>query len=160
RLLEDYVELWPGHIGGSLCGGSAMSEKPGSTIGFERLRNRYFAATDRDEFVRSLTASARPQPPNFERIVELNRGPLITSAPAVAQVTPDRARELMAEGATLIDTREPHEFDGAHVPGSINVTSVKAGVGTRAAWMVDPGSPIVIAAPGDAAGAEAVLMLQ
>src|SRR5213078_4615865 len=42
RLLEldDGVEVWPGHIGGSLCGGGGMSEKPVSTIGFERRFNR------------------------------------------------------------------------------------------------------------------------
>ena len=38
--LDDYVEVWPGHIGGSLCGGAGMSETPGSTIGFERRFNR------------------------------------------------------------------------------------------------------------------------
>src|ERR671911_243099 len=43
RLLEfdDFVEVWPGHIGGSLCGGAGMSKKPSSTIGFERRFNRF-----------------------------------------------------------------------------------------------------------------------
>lgn len=158
--LDDFVELWPGHIGGSLCGGAGMSEKPGSTIGFERLRNRYFPASDREEFVRSLTESTRPQPPNFKRIVELNRGPLITSAPPPEPIAPARAQELAGEGAALIDTRETHEFDAAHVPGSINVTATKAGVGTRAAWMTDPSSPVVIVASSDEEGEEATLALQ
>src|ERR687887_2907509 len=37
RLLEheDFVEVWPGHIGGPLCGGPPRGEKPGSWIGFE-----------------------------------------------------------------------------------------------------------------------------
>src|SRR3954463_4182111 len=41
RLLElpDRVEVRPGHIGGSMCGGSGMSEKPSSTIGSERAVN-------------------------------------------------------------------------------------------------------------------------
>src|ERR671923_1488136 len=56
RLLEheDFVEVWPGHVGGSLCGGAAMSEKPGSTIGFERRFNPLLQVDEEDEFVRRL----------------------------------------------------------------------------------------------------------
>src|SRR5919106_2673373 len=38
RLLElgDFAEVWPGHIGGSLCGGAGVGGKAGATIGFER----------------------------------------------------------------------------------------------------------------------------
>ena len=49
RLLEldDFAEAWPGHIGGSLCGGAGMSEKPGTTIGFERRFNRLLRLRER-----------------------------------------------------------------------------------------------------------------
>ena len=57
-----------------------MSQKPDSTIGFERRFNRYLAIEDEDEFMRTLTEEQTPQPPNFERIVELNRGSLLTEA--------------------------------------------------------------------------------
>jgi hydroxyacylglutathione hydrolase len=36
-----------------------------------------------------------------------------------------------------------------HVPGSINVTMVRAAVGTRAAWVVDAESEVVVAAASD-----------
>ena len=41
RLLEldDGVEVFPGHTGGSLCGSARMSETTSSTIGFERASN-------------------------------------------------------------------------------------------------------------------------
>lgn len=67
--LEDFVEVRPAHIGGSLCGGANMSRKPDSTIGFERRFNGYLRIEDEGEFVRTLTAEHTPQPPNFERIV-------------------------------------------------------------------------------------------
>jgi hypothetical protein len=35
-LSGDTTELWPGHLGGSLCGGPGMNLKVSSTIGFER----------------------------------------------------------------------------------------------------------------------------
>jgi hydroxyacylglutathione hydrolase len=152
RLLElpDFVEVWPGHIGGSLCGGAGMSKKPLSTLGFERRFNRYLALQDEDEFVRELTAGRRPQPPNFERIVELNRGPLIVSRPALEPFAPARVRELVDGGAILIDGRTPREFDSAHVPRSINVTMSESAVGTRAAWVVDSDTDVVTLAASDA----------
>src|SRR3954469_12087715 len=41
RLLDlpETTEVWPGHIGGSMCGGAGMSEKPSSTLGRERRVN-------------------------------------------------------------------------------------------------------------------------
>jgi hydroxyacylglutathione hydrolase len=151
RLLElgDFAEVWPGHIGGSLCGGAGMSEKPGTTIGFERRFNRLLASDDEDAFVRALTGSLAPQPPNFKRIVELNRGPLITEAAQLDALAPAVVAERLEAGATLVDGRDTRAYDAAHVPGSINVTMVRAAVGTRAAWVVDPESEVVLAAATD-----------
>jgi hydroxyacylglutathione hydrolase len=147
--LGDHAEAWPGHIGGSLCGGAGMSEKPGSTLGFERRFNPLLRAENEDEFVRALTDDLAPQPPNFRRIVELNKGPLLTEAAALEPLAPARVREYLERGGTLVDGRDPHEFDAAHIPGSLNVTMVKAAVGTRAAWVVDPEREVVVTAAGD-----------
>jgi hydroxyacylglutathione hydrolase len=151
RLLEldDVTELWPGHIGGSLCGGAGMSEKPSSTIGFERRHNGLLGLGE-EEFVRRLTSELEPQPPNFERIVELNRGLLLTAATRLEPLAPERASELVKTGATLIDGRDPREYDAAHAPGSLNVTMTHSGVGTRAAWVVEPESEVVVVAASDA----------
>lgn len=149
RELDDFVELWPGHIGGSLCGGSAMSEKPDSTLGFERRFNPYLAIDTEKEFVARLTGELGPQPPNFERVVELNRGPLIIAPATLTALTPDRVRELLDGGAVLVDGREPREYDGSHVRGSVNVTALTAGVGTRAAWVVEPQAEVIVAAASD-----------
>jgi hydroxyacylglutathione hydrolase len=150
RLLElaDHVELWPGHLGGSLCGGSGMSKKPSSTIGFERRHNQLLGLSE-EEFVRRLTSELEPQPPNFERIVELNRGPLLTQATPLEPLAPERAQKLIEGGATLVDGRDPREFDAAHAPDSLNVTMVESGVGTRAAWVLDPESEVVLLAASD-----------
>ena len=152
RLLEheDFVEVWPGHVGGSLCGGARMSEKPGSTIGFERRFNPLLRIGDEDEFVRELTADPQPQPPNFERVVELNRGPLVTETTSLEPLAPAGARALLDGGAVLLDGREPREFDAVHVPGSLSVTQTHAGVGTRAAWVVELDADVVVLAASDA----------
>jgi hydroxyacylglutathione hydrolase len=146
--LEDFAEVWPGHIGGSLCGGAGMSQKPASTIGFERRYNRFARLAEEDEFVRALTGQLAPQPPNFRRIVELNRGPLLTDAAPLEPLAPARVKEVLV-GGTLVDGRDPREFDAAHVPGSINVTMTRSAVGTRAAWVVDPDVDVVVSAATD-----------
>jgi len=158
--LPDFVEVWPGHIGGSLCGGAGMSEKPLSTLGFERRFNRFLKIDDEQEFVRELTGDVQPQPPNFERIVELNQGPLIEVAHPVEPLAPARVQELMGAGVTLLDGRSPREFDSAHIAGAISVSMVKAAVGTRAAWVADPDGAVLVAAASDADAGRMVHMLE
>ena len=158
--LEDFVEVRPGHIGGSLCGGANMSQKPDSTIGFERRFNDYLQFEDEGEFVQTLTSEQSPQPPNFQRIVELNRGPLLTEATPAETLLPERVKQLVEAGAVVIDGRDEREFDAAHVPGSINVTMNQSSVGTRAAWMMDPESEIITTAEGDEDARRMVCMLE
>jgi len=158
--LEDFVEVRPGHIGGSLCGGANMSRKPDSTIGFERRFNDYLRIKDEGEFVGTLAAEQTPQPPNFERIVELNRGPLLTEATLPKPLLPQRVKQLVEAGAVLVDGRDQREFDAAHVPGSLNVTMNQSGVGTRAAWMLDPESEVIVSAEGDEATRRMIPMLE
>src|ERR687884_715842 len=67
RLLQlpDECEIWPGHLGGSLCGGPGMDMKVSSTIGYERRHNSLLAETDEGRFVERALAVLAPQPPNF-----------------------------------------------------------------------------------------------
>ena len=149
KEFKDFVEVRPAHIGGSLCGGANMSRKPDSTIGFERRFNDYLRFDEEDEFVRTLTSEQTPQPPNFERIVELNRGPLITEATPLKPLLPQRVKELTEADAVVIDGRDQREFDSTHVPGSVNVTMNQTGVGTRAAWVLDSEIKVIVTAEGD-----------
>src|SRR6187402_3236180 len=75
RLLEllDGVEVFPGHVAGSLCG-AAMSSKASTTIGFERRFNPMLNSEGEDAFVSASGLTRSPRPPNLDRIVALNRG--------------------------------------------------------------------------------------
>jgi glyoxylase-like metal-dependent hydrolase (beta-lactamase superfamily II)/rhodanese-related sulfurtransferase len=141
--LRDDVEVWPGHIGGSMCGGAGMSEKPSSTIGREKRANAYADVDDVELFVHRLTGSLAPQPPRFERIVELNRaGP-----PAEAAPLDPLPASALPEGALVLDGRPPRDFDSRHIPGSLNVSTAFDGVGTRAAWVVEGDEPVYVTDP-------------
>ena len=61
--LGDDVEVWPAHVGGSLCGGGALSGRTVSTVGQERDANRAFGLADEAAFVTSLTQTLPRGPP-------------------------------------------------------------------------------------------------
>jgi glyoxylase-like metal-dependent hydrolase (beta-lactamase superfamily II)/rhodanese-related sulfurtransferase len=149
--LEDHVEVWPAHIGGSLCGGSGLSGKASSTVGFERRHNPLLGL-DEGSFVEGLTTELPSRPPNIERIVELNRRAGGRPPRAPGRLSGDALLSLLA-GATVLDSRVPGEFDDGHVAGSINLPVASAGAGTRAGWALDPEAGVVIVA-GDMAEAE------
>src|SRR6185436_8428682 len=90
----DDVEVWPGHLGGSLCGGPSIDLKVSSTIGYERRHNALLGVTDENEFVARATANLRPQPPNFRSIVALNRGPLRRQTVDAHPLTPRQIQQL------------------------------------------------------------------
>jgi len=162
RLLElpDHVQVFPGHIGGSLCGGARMSEAPGSTIGYERRANPMLSISERSRFVQAATEGLAPQPPNFRRIVDLNRGPLLDRPAPLGTLTADEAAAVLDGGGTLIDSRAPVQWMAGHVPGSLSVTIVHATVGSRAAAAVDPASPVIVAAETDAQAHEVAARLE
>ena len=143
--LDDHVEVWPAHIGGSLCGGTGLSGKASSTIGFERRHNPLLGL-DEGSFVEGLTAELPSRPPNIERIVELNRRSRGASPREPEPLTGDALLSLLGTGATVLDSRIPAEFDAGYVAGSVNLPVSAAGVGTRAGWALDPEDPVVIVA--------------
>src|SRR5918911_125777 len=49
--LPGEVEVWPGHLGGSMCGGPGMDLKVSSTIGYELAHNPALQVTDEERFV-------------------------------------------------------------------------------------------------------------
>jgi hydroxyacylglutathione hydrolase len=156
--LPPEVELWPGHLGGSMCGGPGMDLKVSSTIGFERAHNATLAIDDEDEFVRAALATLGPQPPNFRNIVAVNRGPLVQDGADAHPLAPRQLDRRRAEGALLVDVRTELQFDEAHIPGSVCITALRAGFGTNLAWLADPAQDVVFIGRDDADGLRAAAL--
>lgn len=70
--LPDWVEVYPGHIGGSACG-AGISPNPFSTIGYERRNNELATEPDAEAFTDRLLAEQSPPPAEFDEIYESNR---------------------------------------------------------------------------------------
>jgi hydroxyacylglutathione hydrolase len=147
--LGDGVEVYPGHVAGSLCGAS-MSSKPSTTIGFERRFNRSLLQS-RDDFMAVATGPQPPRPPNMDRIVELNRGPFLGTQPPAPHVAD-------AGDAVVLDVRDRHVFAAGHRPGAVNVPVDASSFGTRAAFVL-PERTILIHAADEAQGKRAAQRL-
>ncbi len=142
--LPDACEVWPGHLGGSLCGGPGMDMKVSSTIGFERAGQPLLRERDEDAFVRIALATLGPQPPNFRNIVALNRGPLAKEGVDAHPLTPRQVEQAHREGALVVDVRTELQFDEAHIPGAVCITARRAGFGSKLAWIAEPDQPLVL----------------
>ncbi|HEY6396112.1 MAG TPA: MBL fold metallo-hydrolase, partial [Solirubrobacteraceae bacterium] len=145
--LGDHVEMWPAHVGGSLCGGAGLSAKTSSTIGFERRHNPLLAA-DEDQFVLGLMGGMRPRPPSVDRIVAINQSPDVRSPRKPARLSAADVLGLLGTRVAVLDGRLPSDFDEAHLAGSLNLPLSSPGVGTRAGWILDPQESIVIVSRG------------
>lgn len=151
RLVElgDGVEVFPGHVAGSLCG-AAMSSKASTTIGFERRFNRALQGKLSD-FVAAALGPQPPRPPNMERIVELNRGELVGAQPPLEQL------DSVSGDAIVLDVRPTEPFAAGHHPGAVGIPVGGSNFATRAAFVL-PERPLVLHATdaqesGHAAGA-------
>jgi glyoxylase-like metal-dependent hydrolase (beta-lactamase superfamily II)/rhodanese-related sulfurtransferase len=154
RLVElgDGVEVYPGHVAGSLCG-KAMSSKASTTIGFERRFNPALAQDDLVLFVAEATGISAPRPPNMERIVELNRGPFVGAQPPVEEIT------APPDGSRVLDVRPVTAFAEGHLPSALSVPISGTRFSTKAAFVLDAG-PIVVAATDEEEAMDAVRGLQ
>lgn len=153
--LAPETEVWPGHLGGSLCGGPTMDLKTSSTIGYERRHNPLLAEQDEERFVERALASLGPQPPNFKAVVAMNRGPLLTAGVEVLPLAPRQLEQRRRDGALVVDVRTDIQFDGAHIPGAVAITMLHAGFGTKLAWIADREQEIVLVGRDDEDAREA-----
>ena len=151
RLLElpDGVEVFPGHVAGSLCG-KTMSSKGSSTIGFERGFNPALQIELEDEFVAESASISAPKPPNMNRLVELNRGPFVGAAAPVCELP------APPEGATVLDVRPAADYLAGHRHGALNVPVSGTSFATKAGFLLDHESPIVVQADSAAEAERAV----
>ena len=157
--LEDDVELWPGHIGGSLCGSAAIDHKTSSTIGFERQHNRALGFPSAEAFVEDAVATLGDRPPNMEQIVALNRGPLVELLGSPTPLTPRAVEAAIEEGAVVVDARTNEQFDEAHIPGALSASAYDTGFATKISRVVPPDADLIVVAASDGYEQEAAELL-
>jgi hydroxyacylglutathione hydrolase len=134
--LGDDVQVYPGHVAGSLCGGN-MSSARSSTIGHEREANDALRFRDVQEFVLVSASVSTPRPPTTELVVALNRGPWVPLPPEPPELAD-------AGDATVLDVRPFTDYTAGHVPGAISVPVSAASFSTKAAFVLLPDEQVVL----------------
>jgi hydroxyacylglutathione hydrolase len=142
--LDDAVEVWPGHIGGSLCGGADLSQKPSSTLGYERRANRFLAIAGEDEFVERVIASLPPRPPQVERVAELNLAAALPELEEAPLLGAAELARLIEAGGAVVDVRSADSFDAGHLAGAVNLPLAGGSIGTRAGWLIPADRPLAV----------------
>ena len=152
RLVElsDGVEVFPGHVAGSLCG-AAMSSKASTTIGFERRFNPALRG-DLADFIDARVGPQPPRPPNMEQIVQLNRGGLLGAQPPLEPV------DALPTGAIVLDVRPTELFAAGHHPGAVGIPVSSSGFATKAAFVL-PERPVVLHASDEEEAVDAARAL-
>ena len=161
-VLDDRIEVHPGHGSGSLCG-AGIGNEPHTTIGQERRFNKMLQHPDRDAFVAAVLADLPDTPPYFPRMKKVNQegppllglvngynGPPVMSAAAAAAA--------IRSGAMLIDLRGASAFAERHPIGALNL-AYGTKVGYWAGWVLPADARIVLLAADDRQAADAARQL-
>ncbi len=142
RLLElsDGVEIYPGHVAGSLCG-AGMSSKRSSTIGFERSFNRTVGDRVGGRVRRGVDSRGRAA---SEHGTDRGAEPRAVRR----RRRGDPACERRGGGA-ILDVRSAEEFAAGHAAGAFNVAVASGGFPTKAAFALPAGERVVVHAASD-----------
>ncbi len=145
--LPDYVEVYPAHGAGSLCG-RAMGAKWRTTIGYERNFNPSLQIKDKSEFIQSVTQDMPPPPDHFSRCSDINRhGPaLVADLPTLEELSPGQFKKRMSAANTvLLDARGYHAFAGQHIPDVWHL-DLNGNFPTFAGWVLPTDKDILMIA--------------
>lgn len=139
RLAEfpDYVEIYPAHGAGSLCGKS-MSDRSTSTLGFERSFNPSLQPKPEEAWIKDLRNQMPAAPRHYQYIKRLNvEGP---------KVEKESLKELQNwdAGSFILDTRDPVSFAKSHVKGAVNIPLAGASFCNWVEAVVPEERPIVL----------------
>jgi hydroxyacylglutathione hydrolase len=120
--LPDWIELYPTHGAGSLCG-TGIGGKRWSTIGFERRHNPALGQPDADAFTRFILEDQPSVPAHWRHMRPINQAgatPMADLAAPRPMVAAEVAHAA-AHGATIMDIRDPDLFAAGHISGALSV---------------------------------------
>ncbi|MBL4702629.1 MAG: MBL fold metallo-hydrolase [Phycisphaeraceae bacterium] len=142
---EDFIEIFPGHGEGSLCG-KAIGSRRSSTLGYERKFNVSLKEDNEQPWIDNLLSRMPIAPPYFARMKKVNSGmPKIlgTNLPGQRRFTAKEVYAHACEDCLIVDVRSKEAFAGAHIPGSINIP-LGANLPVWAGWVLPYDTPTLI----------------
>ena len=149
--LPDATLVYPTHGAGSLCG-RAISQETVSTLGEQRRVNYALKPMSKEAFV-TLVTTDQPDAPDYftyDAVMNTRERPTLdeTLARELKPLSAEAFLQARADGAQVLDTRDPVMFAASHLAGSINIGLA----GQYATWagtlLSHDAAIVIIADPG------------
>jgi hydroxyacylglutathione hydrolase len=124
KTLPDHIVVYPTHGPGSACGKN-IGPDTSSTIGDEKKTNYALLATDKQEFVKSVTEGLDTPPVYFMENARINKEgysaleSILKKGTTALSVEEFKKKIGSNEEVIILDTRNATEFTAGFVPGSI-----------------------------------------
>jgi hydroxyacylglutathione hydrolase len=142
---SDFVEVFPAHGAGSLCG-KAIGSRASSTVGFERRFNASLQSAPEQVWIDSLMSGMPIYPPYFRRMKKVNaEGPKIIGheRPGQRRFTAEEVHARVCDHCLIVDVRPKEAFASAHIPGAINIP-LGQNLPTWAGWVLPYDHPTLL----------------
>lgn len=118
--LPDFLEIYPGHGGGSLCG-KGIGMKLTTTLGYEKKCNPWLIPQDYRRWVDSLDLCSLPIPDYFPRMKKENvkGGKESSHSELPSMLSVEQFKKMPA--SFVADLRKPEDFAAGNIKGSVNI---------------------------------------
>ncbi len=146
-VLDERIQVHPGHGAGSLCG-AGIGNEPFTTIGQEKRLNPMLQHKTKEAFVAAVLADLPDTPPYFARMKKMNQeGPpllgMVNGYRGPAPLSPAATATAIRNGAVLIDLRPATAFAASHPLGALNL-AIGTKVGYWAGYVLPADARVVL----------------
>ena len=152
KNLADGVLLYPAHGAGSSCGKSLGPERF-STIGIQKANNYAMQPLSLEEFVSQVNEGISTPPAYFSKNATLNKTGYAQLETIIERgmkaLSIEEFTVLKKEGAIIIDSRKPEDFEIGFIPGAFNI-GLNGQYAIWAATLIDLKKPILLICDTDA----------
>ncbi|SCL71126.1 Glyoxylase, beta-lactamase superfamily II [Micromonospora citrea] len=145
--LPDEVRVFPAHGAGSACGKNLSTERQ-STIGEQRRTNYACAPMSEQQFLALVTGGQPAAPGYFAFDAALNRKAreLFDHTRSARALDAAAFRAARADGAVVVDARDPHEYAAGHLRDALNIPA-DGRFAETAGSVVAPDRDVLVVAP-------------